>query len=301
MRAIHSKWLPALICVFILQLTGCASTQSRYYSSAVDYLYPNKSEPVEKPGVPVMEIPMKVGIAFVPEAGRYGRSRNFWQSMTGGGRSNAFKMTENQKTILMKQVADYFRKYKFIGSIEIIPSPYLKPQGSFANLDQIRTMYGIDAIALISVDQVQFTDEGVASFLYWTIIGAYTIPGEKNSTHTMMDAVVYDIKSRKMLFRAPGLSEVKGKATPVNISEELRKDSQEGFQIAAKDMIKNLDEQLSTFKTKVKESPKEYKVVERRGYKGGGSVDLWFIAVLALFRLGMVLNRKKLSVRGMSS
>ena len=37
----------------------------------------------------------------------------------------------------------------------------------------------------------QFTDEGLASFAYWTIIGAYIIPGEKNDTHTMLDAVVY--------------------------------------------------------------------------------------------------------------
>jgi len=292
MHSIHTRFLFVFMSAFILLMTGCAATQSRYYSSAVDYLYPDKKEPVEKPAVPVMKIPMKVGIAFVPDAGQYGRSRNFWQSMSGGGRSNAFKMTENQKTSLMKQVADYFRKYSFIGSIEIIPSPYLKPQGSFANLDQIRTMYGIDAIALISVDQVQFTDEGVASFLYWTVIGAYTIPGEKNTTNTMMDAVVYDIKSRKMLFRAPGLSEVKGNATPVNISEELRKDSQEGFQIAAKDMIKNLDEQLSAFKDKVKKSPQEYKVVERSGYHGGGSFDFWFIALLAIVKAGMLLRKR---------
>ncbi len=294
MHSIHAKWRLVFISALVLLLVGCASTQSRYYSSAVDFLYPDKKEPVEKPGIPVMKIPMKVGIAFVPDAGRYGRSRNFWQSFAGAGRSNAFKMTENQKTKLMKQVSDYFRKYPFIGSIEIIPSPYLKPKGSFANLDQIRTMYGIDAIALISVDQVQFTDEGVASFLYWTVIGAYTIPGEKNTTHTMMDAVVYDIKSRKMLFRAPGLSEVRGSSTPVNISEELRKDSQEGFQIAAKDMIKNLDEQLASFKAKVKESPKEYKVVERRGYHGGGSFEPWFILVLAVFKLSIFWGRRKM-------
>lgn len=294
MRSVNSKCLLVSTAILFLLLGGCASTQSRYYSSAVDYLYPDKKEPVEKPAVPVMKIPMKVGIAFVPDAGQYERTRNFWLSMTRGSRSNAFKMTENQKTELMKQVVKYFRKYPFIGSIEIIPSAYLKPRGSFANLDQIRTMYGVDAIALLSVDQVQFTDEGAASFLYWTIIGAYTIPGEKNTTHTMMDAVVYDIKSRKMLFRAPGLSEVKGKATPVNISEELRKDSSEGFQVAAKDMIKNLDEQLGTFREKVKASPKEYKVVERPGYRrGGGSVDLVFIAMLALIWAGLWVNRRR--------
>lgn len=292
MCSFNSKMLRLLIYVLMLLMTGCAATQSRYYSSAVDYLYPDKKEPVEKPAIPVMKIPMKVGIAFVPDSGQYARSRNFWQTFIGRGHANSFKLTESEKTKLMREVANYFRKYSFIGSIEIIPSAYLKPRGSFANLDQIRTMYGIDAIALLSVDQVQFTDEGAASFLYWTIIGAYTIPGEKNTTTTMMDAVVYDIKSRKMLFRAPGLSEVKGNATPVNISEELRQDSTQGFQIASKDMVKNLDAQLAVFREKVKQSPKEYKVVERPGYHGGGSFSLWFIVLLALIKGAELLRRR---------
>jgi rhombotail lipoprotein len=295
MRALTSKLLWWSVFGLLLLVAGCATTQSRYYSSAVDYLYPDKKEPVEKPAIPVMKIPMKVGIAFVPDAGQYARSRNFWQSFAAGSHANAYKLTENQKTKLMQEVANYFRKYSFIGSIEIIPSAYLKPRGSFANLDQIRTMYGIDAIALLSVDQVQFTDEGAASFLYWTIIGAYTIPGEKNTTNTMMDAVVFDIKSRKMLFRAPGLSEVKGHATPVNISEELRQDSSEGFQIAAKDMIQNLDTQLAAFREKVKQSPREYKVVERPGYHGGGSFNLWFIALLLLIKVVAVVQRRRLN------
>jgi rhombotail lipoprotein len=297
MRSYFSKWQLAPVYIIVLLVAGCASTQSRYYSSTVDFLYPNKKEPVEKPAVPVMKIPIKVGIAFVPDAGQYGRSANFWQSMTGGSHSHSFKLIETQKAELMKEVADHFRKYPFIGSIEIIPSAYLKPQGSFANLDQIRTMYGVDAIALLAVDQVQFTDEGAASFLYWTIIGAYTIPGEKNTTNTMMDAVVYDIKSRKMLFRAPGLSEVKGNATPVNISKELRKDSNEGFQLAVNDMIKNLDEQLGAFKEKIKASPKEYKVVHRPGYHGGGGFSLWFVILLLIVKSisdYKGLNRKKI-------
>lgn len=287
------RWLPVYILFFLL--AGCATTQSRYYSSTVDFLYPDKKDPVEKPSVPVMTIPIKVGIAFVPDAGQYSRSRNFWQSMAGA-RPDSFKLIETQKAELMQQVAKHFRKYPFIGTIEIIPSAYLKPQGSFANLDQIRTMYGVDAIALLAVDQVQFTDEGVASFLYWTIIGAYTIPGEKNTTHTMIDAVVYDIKSRKMLFRAPGLSEVKGNATPVNIGEELRNDSNQGLQIATTDMIKNLDVQLGVFKEKIKQAPEEYKVVERPGYHSGGGFSLWFVALLLLvkgFAVCKRLNREK--------
>lgn len=97
---------------------------------------------------------------------------------------------------------------------------------------------------------------------YWTLIGAYVIPGEKNDTHTMLDAVVYDIKSRKMLFRAPGTSRTNSSATPVNIAEQLRIDSEKGLEKAAKDMITNLDEQLALFRDKVKASPTEFKVIK---------------------------------------
>jgi len=274
-------------------VAGCA-TQARYYSSAVDYLYPGKTDPVEQPAVPVMEIPMKVGVAFVPDATGH-QQRSFWQDLLpGAGHKPArLLLTEKQKIDLMQAAVEHFRKYPFIGSIEVIPSAYLTPGGSFANLDQIRTMYGIDAIALLAYDQVQFTDEGAASFLYWTLVGAYLIPGEKNTTQTMMDAVVYDIKSRKMLFRAPGVSQTKGRATPANLSEELRRDSEEGFKVAGEDMIKNLDLQLALFKDKVKQAPAEYQVVERPGYTGGGSLGWLFPTTLALLGGWAWLRRRQ--------
>jgi rhombotail lipoprotein len=112
-------------------------------------------------------------------------------------------------------------------------------------------MYGIDVIALISYDQTRFTDRGVASISYWTIIGAYIVPGEKNDTHTMVDASVYDIKSRKMLFRAPGISHIKSKSTPVNLSEQIRIDSIEGFKQASEALIISLKEQLELFRERV--------------------------------------------------
>ncbi len=259
----------------VVSVTGCATGQTRHATSTVDYLYPNTKDPIVTPDVPVLTLPMRVGIAFVPGdgGGNYGRGLM-------AVRSQNFILTEKKKTDLMQEVAKHFKKYPFVKDIEIIPSAYLTPRGSFTNLDQIRTMYGVDVIVLLSYDQVQFTDEGMLSLTYWTIVGAYVVPGEKNDTHTMLDAVVYDIKSRKMLFRAPGTNHIKGKATLVNLSEELRANSEEGFNGAAKEMIINLDQQLASFKEKVKERPAEYKVVHSPGYSGGGSFDLITLAML---------------------
>lgn len=272
----------------VILIGGCATGTTKHATSVVDYLFPNTKEPVVTPGIPVLTLPLKVGIAFVPgDSAKGGSGRQFSGDFTayqGGG----LALTEKRKMDLMQEVADHFKKYSFVKDIEIIPSAYLRPGGSFANLVQIHTMYGIDIIALVSYDQVQFTDQGSLSFTYWTIVGAYVVPGQKNDTHTMLDAVVYDIKSRKMLFRAPGMSLIKGSATLVNQSEELRGDSDKGFSAAAKEMIVNLDEQLTHFKEKVKERPAEYKVVRTPEYtgggRGGGSIDL--LSLMLIVGLG---------------
>jgi len=67
---------------------------------------------------------------------------------------------------------------------------------------------------LISYDQTQFTDQGVLTLAYWTIVGAYVVQGEKNDTQTMVDAVVYDIPSRKMLFGLQGRASSKAVPPP---------------------------------------------------------------------------------------
>lgn len=268
-----------LLLFIVVVITGCAGQQTRTNSSVVDYLYPKDSGNVEQPSIPTLKLPVNVGIAFLPEQATRLRGANMWAGVVPGG-----SLSETNKADLLEKVAAHFRKYDFVGSIEVIPSPYLTPGGSFANLDQIQNMYGVDVIALVSFDQVQFTDEGMLSLTYWTLVGAYVVSGEKNDTSTMMDTAVYDIASRKMLFRAPGTSNVKGSATPINLSEELRQDSLKSFEAATESMIVNLDVQLSRFKEKVKSNPEQVKVVQREGYSGGGALGIVEI-VISLFAL----------------
>jgi rhombotail lipoprotein len=268
-------WI-TIICSVLL--TGCVShTEHHNAASVVDFLYPDVKDPVITPGIPVLKLPLRVGIAFVP------------------GVSYGSALTEQRKMDLMKQVATRFKNYPFIKDIELIPSAYLRNKGGFSNLEQIRTMYGVDVVALVSYDQVQFTDQGLLSLTYWTIVGAYVVPGEKNDTQTLLDTVVVDISSKKMLFRAPGMDHVKGNSTPINLSEQLRIDSEASFGKAAAQMIENLDQQLAVFKDKVKEHPDDYKVVRTAEYQarsGGGSVDTVWIGLISLLGLGSFLFRR---------
>ena len=262
--------LAGLLAATLLFAGGCATTQSRQTTNIVDYLYPDAREPVVEQGIPVLNLPMRIGVAFVPEA--HGRG--------------AVVLSEARKRQLLDEVAAHFRDRDFVRTIEIIPSAYLRPQGGFQNLDQLRTMYGVDVVALVSYDQAQFTDEGLSALAYWTIIGAYVVRGEKNSTHTMVDAVIIDIPSRKMLFRAPGASFVRGSATPVNLSEQLRLDAGRGFEAAVAEMIVNLDQELVVFQDRVRANPEEFRVVKAPDYRGGGGALGLLDAMLLLALLG---------------
>ncbi|NOR51291.1 MAG: rhombotarget lipoprotein [Gammaproteobacteria bacterium] len=268
----NSKMTLFLVLILVAFISGCASKQTRTKSSIVDYLYPKESVKVVEPSIPLLNIPIKVGIAFVPEQSAKSR----W------ARNRGARLTEINKANLLEKVASHFREYNIVSDIEVIPSAYLTPGGGFSNLEQIKTMYGTDVIALVSYDQAQFTDKDFLSLTYWTLIGAYIVSGEKNDTSTMLDTAVYDIASRKMLFRAPGTSNVKGRATPINLSEELRADSLKSFEEASEKMTDNLVIQLSSFREKIKRNPEQVKVVYRKGYSGGGSFGLFEIAILLL-------------------
>ena len=291
MKILYKIFSISIVLVSVIFIVSCSSQQVGTKSSVVDYLYPKETAKIIEPSIPVLKLPIKLGIAFVPAQSSRKHGSNIWS----GNRDLSSGLTESKKMQILSQVSGHFKKYSFIGDIQEIPSAYLTPGGSFANLNQIKTMYGVDVIALVSYDQVQFTDASFLSISYWTIVGAYLVSGEKNDTNTLMDTVVYDIASRKMLFRAPGTSVVKGRSTPVNLSEELREDSIKSFDQAAKGMIENLDVQLAIFREKAKQNPEQIKVVKAEGYSSGsgGSFDfasLCFFASIA--GIGFLFRKK---------
>ena len=265
--------------VFLLGIvSGCATGRSTYRSSAVDFLYPegSKFKAGEEERIPQLKLPLKVGVAFAP-----------------GGKENYGGLSEMQKMEVMRQVSKEFDGLELVESIEIIPSTYLQPQGGFANVDQVATMYSLDILALISYDQSQFTDEGVLSLAYWTIVGLYVVSGEKNDTHTMLDTVVYDIPTRTLLFRAPGLSRVEGRATLANVERRLDEDRLTGFLKAAEEMTGNLKLELAAFQERVKAEPERYAVSYAEGYTGGGSLDLVVLAAMLLFGGAVCVTQRR--------
>ena len=270
----------------ILSLTGCAHfhgrSQHRQNASVVEFLYPQGSDVVVEPSVPTLNLPIDVGVAFVPASGSKGRLDH--------------PLSEERKVRLLQDVAREFDQYKFVRKIEIIPSNYLRPGGSFANLEQAARMFGVQVIALVSYDQVQFTDEDFTSFAYWTLVGAYVVEGQKNDTQTLLDAVVYDVSSRTLLFRAPGTSRIEARSTPVNLSEELREDANAGFQQAATNLVSQLKVELASFQERIRNRPEEVKLVARPGYVGGGAAGVFELMILLTLGGASWFARKKSSL-----
>tara|TARA_B100001059_G_scaffold87873_1_gene86153 strand:+ start:101679 stop:102368 length:690 start_codon:yes stop_codon:yes gene_type:complete len=224
-----------------------------------------------------------MGIAFVP-ANHNSRNSNAmpWVEV------QANTLTENHKMAILQNIATHFSQQSFVEHIEIIPSAYLSSGGSFANLDQLRAMFGIDVIALVSYDQVQFTDDSKLSLSYLTLVGAYLVNGQKNDSNTLMDTAVYAIESRKLLFRAPGTSQIKGSSTMVNLQEKLRHDSKQGFMQASDEMIVNLESELNGFKERLKQRPDDIQIVRSSGHSGGA-----FHWLLPLCLIGLAIARKQ--------
>lgn len=273
----------------LLLLSACAMfdmngpRKTEKSSSVVEFLYPSQTEPLITPGVPVLKLPLRVGLGFVP---------------AGAGRGWSGDFSEAQKSDLLKRVADEFRSNNFIQSIDIIPTSYLRPGGGFENLDQVRGLLGLDVIVLVAYDQLQFTDQNKLSLAYWTIVGAYIFKGNKNDTHTLLEAVVYDIPSRKLLFRAPGANQLKATSTGVEVRDRLRQDSATGFDKAADDLITNLKTELASFRERIKNAPEEVKIEHRPGYTGGGATGGVLAGGLALLGLLRGLCRRKAGFAG---
>jgi rhombotail lipoprotein len=253
----------------MLVLGGCASWlpqgQQKQSGSVVDYLYGNKAEPVAmKLEITTLKLPLRVGIAFVPSPA--------W----------GLHVPESEQMRMLNKVKEAFSQHAFIGSIEIIPNTYLRPNGGFANLEQAARMFNVDVMALLSYDQIQFNDSNALSVLYWTIIGAYLVHGDQYDIHTMLEATVFDVASRKLLFRAPGTSNVKGSAAMATFTERARAARLEGYNQALEQLIPNLQKELEGFRTRVK-TDATVRVENRPGYSGGGDVGwLGLLAALAV-------------------
>ena len=256
-------------------LPGCSAafygaTERSTSSSMVDYLYPDGERPVvDADLMPRLELPLRVGIAFVPTTER---------SWRGG-----LEPTEARRIELLEQVKSVFEGVDYVEEIQIIPSSYLGSAGGFRALEQTSRLYDLDVFALVSWDQVVNTDDTVFSILYWTIVGGYVIPASENSVHTMLDTAVFDIRTRKLLLRAPGFDHASRPTTAIASESGQKRISDVSFEHAITEMSKNLEAEIGEFGKRIK-ADKSVEIAYSRNYRGS-SVPIAVLVVLALAAL----------------
>ena len=273
-------------CLFIVLsalLAGCSAlwhgqpgSRSGISSSLVDYLYPKGEVPPDfEAQIPRLNLPLRVGLAFVPT--------------TGGATPG---LSEATKSELLDRVRLAFEGREYIQHIEVIPDTYLRSSKGFNGMQQVARLFGVDVMALVSYDQVAATDDTRASLLYWTIVGAYVIKGTENEVQTFVDTAVFDVASRKLLFRAPGIDKLESKSTFVESPENLRKSRELSFAGAMTTMTTNLSSELDEFEKKLEDDPTLAQVAWEDGRGGGGATSLIWLVLIAV----RLTRRRTLSV-----
>lgn len=256
----------------LLAITGCTNLWQTLQgegprqgtsSSLVDFLYPKGERPPPQDNiVPTLRTPLRVGLAFVPSNS---------PSVQG--------LSEARKEALLNTAKQSFLERESISEIVNIPDTYLRSSRGFDTIDQVARLYNLDVIALVSYDQVAITDDTRASLLYWTIIGAYTIKGSRNDVQTFVDTSIFDVATRKLLFRAAGTNVMSSTSTLVNSTTETRKAREESFALAMADMANNLANEYNRFEARIKED-KSVIVASRSGQGGAGSMGVLSLLVL---------------------
>ncbi len=281
-----------VFCSIAVFIAGCTTMWQDYSgtsregvsSSLVDYLYPDGEEPPPySEAVPQLNIPLRVGLAFVPAT-----------------RSTEYPvLSEATKTELLGRVRQQFLDREYISEIEVIPDAYMRTGRGFSTLDQIARIHSLDVMALVSYDQVVASDDTRASFLYWTIIGAYVIEGSQNDVQTFVDTAVFDVPTRKLVL-APGIDKATTKSTLIEVGEELRESRTASFTKAIDDMTQNLTAELDRFEARLKEDPTVAQVTARTGgtsRSGGGSVSSAFLFLLLAIMYIQKRSRKRGVIR----
>jgi rhombotail lipoprotein len=257
----------ALVLLGTLLLAGCAGMFARHgerhgrSSSLVEFLYPGGTPPAAV-ATPVLELPLAVGVAFLPPA-----------------QGHMALLDEADKARILEKVRQRFAGRAFVREIVPIPDYYLSGQRGFEGLAALQRLYGLDLVALLSYDQVARQQGNELSLAYLTIVGAYLFPGTSQDVNTLVDMAVVHPATRSLVLRAAGMDSRQGISTEVRAPERLRERGRESLLAAADRMVENFDAELAAFEGRVRQGTARVEVVHAGG---GGSLDLLLLILAAL-------------------
>jgi len=241
---VHAAASVLVICGLVSFL-ACRPVTTQRQSNLMDYLATNEGGAASE-GMARISNPLRVGVVFIP--GGATKSTDAQMDREFG----RVLISQEQEAKLTTIIQEHLARQPWIADCKVIPSTYLTPGGGFGDLNKISHMYGLDVMMLVSVNQVQFTDPKLRSWTYATVVGAYTIKGEKNDTNTFVDGAVFHVPTRTLLLRAGGVNNLKASSTIIQRGEQLRQNSIEGLTLAVQDLCSKLDDAALAFQAEVK-------------------------------------------------
>ena len=217
-------------------LLGCSNYGGNYRSSSVvDLVYGKEQGPLTTTDTISLQVPLSVGIAFVPSAN-----------------GHSFP-SEMELLAAADEVRQHFANEKGVKRIQVIPSYHLRGRQGFDRLAELGRLYQVDVMALISYDQVVNESTNSKSFWYLTVVGAYLVNGNEASVQTFMETTVFDLHSRHMLFSAPGYDKRTRSSNMSNTERDTRSSQSASFHAAVTQMTGNLAVSLEQFKKDIRE------------------------------------------------
>ncbi|WP_168205858.1 rhombotarget lipoprotein [Geobacter sp. FeAm09] len=288
-----------VIVLMFIPLTACAYDGNirvvQRQSSLATYLYSGKETTAPVVQKKPLVLPIKVGVTFVPEDERH------------------LDIPETTKKQVIESVRSQLASHKkYVTAAYAIPSTYLRPKGGVAELEQVAREFDVDVIVLMAANQFQKHERNsLAAFLDITVIGGFVIPGNTVDTNTVLEAAVYHVPSRALIFRADGSDEKRSRATLFASSGAAQKDTVSSIEDATKKLVATLAESLVKFEhfdaTKAAEirpmgSAPSGEDTSRENYwgrvneyktTGGGSFDAAWIAMAGVGLLCAANKRKR--------
>lgn len=269
-------------------LSGCAEmgclpncqSHTRNASSLVEFLYPHGEAPPQD-AMPVLHIPLRVGLSFLPPSGA------------------PSTLDEAQQAVLLERIRQRFLSRGFVSDIVLIPDYYLEGHRGYEGLQGVQRLYGVDLIALVSYDQIIHRDDNDWSVGYLTIVGAYVLKGSRHDVSTLVDLAVVDPATRSLVLRAGGTDTRHGNTTLIDQSRLTREAAAEGFSTATDQMIEHFDTALTRFESDVRAGRAHVQVISRDGsgaaVGGGGALGWPVVLILLLLSCGRIARNRCIS------
>ena len=245
-------------------------------TSLVQFLYPDGKLPLQDKSNPVLNLPLHVGLAFIPD------------------QMHSTVISPVTKNQLLENVKTAFESKEYVAEITIIPELYLQGNQGYSTLEQVKALYQLDVIALVSYDQLLNSQENLLGLTYLTIVGAFIFHGTDYNVNTLMDLAVVDVNSQNILFRAAGTSTSQNKRVSYIKHKQAFIDKQNWeFERAMQQMQGNLVLALDKFESRLRNRDENEKIEVnyREGYSGG-SVSLSLLLLLLLSASTVKILRK---------